>query len=123
MPGRTAQFQHRAVSEIGPRDRPESRLVKVPADLPGDYFQVRRVSLAGVAKPLDKLPEHLSWLRFPEFDRLESIDLSGIAGLSYDFLAPIHGLQELSLANAGLNDAALAELPKLPPLRRPCRDG
>jgi hypothetical protein len=43
---------------------------------------------ARAAKPLDKLPEHLSWLRFPEFDRLESIDLSGIAGLSYDFLAP-----------------------------------
>jgi hypothetical protein len=27
-------------------------------------------------------------------------------------------LQELSLANAGLNDAALAQLPKLPALKR-----
>jgi hypothetical protein len=109
--------------EISPRDGPESRPVKVAADLPGEYFQVRGVSLAGVAKPLDKLWEQLSWLRIPEFDRLESIDLSGITGLDYSFLVPIHGLQELTLANAGLNDATLAQLPTLPTLKRLVLDG
>jgi Leucine-rich repeat (LRR) protein len=109
--------------EIGARDGLESRPVKVAADLPRDNFQVRRVSLAGVAKPLDNLPALLSCLRFPEFDRLESLDLSGIVGLKYDFLVPIHGLRELSLANAGLNDATLLKLPKLPALKRLVLDG
>ncbi len=105
------------------RDGPESRPVKAVADLPRDGFQVRRVSLAGVAKPLDKLLEHLSWLRFPKFDRLESIDLSGVKLPDYGFLAPIHGLRELTLANAGLNDLRLAQLPKLPALKRLVLDG
>ena len=102
---------------------PESRPVQVAADLPGDYFQVRRVSLAGVTKPLDPLRPLLAWLTFPQFDRLESIDLSGSTGLDYSFLVPIHGLRELTLANAGLNDASLANLPKLTTLQRLVLDG
>ena len=109
--------------EIGSLDKPESRPIKVTADLPSDYFQVRRVSLTGVTKPLDLLRPQLSLLTFPQFDRLESIDLSGITGLDYSFLVPIHGLQELTLANAGLNDATLAQLPKLPTLKRLVLDG
>ena len=109
--------------EIGSLDKPESRAIKVAADLPGDYFQVRRVSLAGVTKPLDPLRPLLSLLKFPRFDRMESIDLSGITGLDYSFLVPIHGLQELTLANAGLNDTTLAQLPKLPTLKRLVLDG
>jgi len=62
-------------------------------------------------------------LQFAEFDRLETIDLSGITGLDYGFLVPVHGLRKLSLANAGLNDAALANLPKLPALKRLVLDG
>ncbi|MCX7422547.1 MAG: leucine-rich repeat protein [Planctomycetia bacterium] len=109
--------------EIGTLDKPESRPIKVVADMPGDYFQVRRVSLAGVTKPLDQLRPQLSLLTFPKFDRLESIDLTGITGLDYSFLVPIHGLQELNLSNAGLNDATLAQLPKLPTLKRLVLDG
>jgi Leucine-rich repeat (LRR) protein len=113
--------------QIGTPGEPESRPVKAAADLPRDYFQVRRVSLAGVTKPLDKLPEQLSWLRFPEFDRLESLDLSGITGLDYNFLATIHGLRELSLANTGVNDLSLGKLAKLlakvPALERLVLDG
>jgi len=109
--------------EIGPRDGLESRPIKAAADLPRDYFQVRGVSLADVAKPLDRLPELLSWLRFPEFDRLENIDLSGIPLPDYGFLAPIHGLRELTLANTGLNDLTLAQLPRLPTLQRLVLDG
>ncbi len=109
--------------EIGSLDKPELRPIKVATDLPGDYFQVRRVSLAGVTKPLDLLRPQLSLLKFPKFGRLESIDLSGITGLDYSFLVPIHGLQELTLANTGLNDATLAQLPKLPTLKRLVLDG
>ncbi|MBC7821720.1 MAG: leucine-rich repeat protein, partial [Planctomycetaceae bacterium] len=112
--------------DIGKPGQAETRAVKIAADLPADYFQVRRVSLVGVAKPLDKLPELwplLSALSSAKFDRLESIDLSGLTGLNYDFLIPIHGLQELSLANAGLNDTSLGQLPKLPALKRLVLDG
>jgi serine/threonine protein kinase/Leucine-rich repeat (LRR) protein len=112
--------------EIGKPGVAETYAVKTATDLPADYFQVRRVSLAGVATPLDKLAELwplLSALSFAEFDQLESLDLSGITGLNYDFLVPIHGLQELSLANAGLNDVSLVQLPKLPALKRLVLDG
>jgi serine/threonine protein kinase/Leucine-rich repeat (LRR) protein len=108
--------------EIGVKGQP-ARPVKAVAELPRELFQVRRVSLAGVNKPLDNLPELLSLLRFEEFDRLEKLDLSGITGLNYDFLAPIAGLQELSLANAGLKDPSLERLPKLPTLQRLVLDG
>jgi Leucine-rich repeat (LRR) protein len=109
--------------EIGTPGQAKSHPIQAAADLPRDYFQVRRVSLAGVNKPLDKLPELLSQLIFGEFDRLEKLNLTGIKGLNYAFLAPIAGLEELSLANAGLNDASLGQLPKLPALKRLVLDG
>jgi len=114
--------------EISQRNEQESRPIKAAADLPRDYFQVRRVSLAGVAVPLGKLLSQFSELHFPEFDRLESVDLSGCILPSnppsnYDFLAGIHGLRELNLADAGLNDASLAKLPKMPTLKRLVLDG
>jgi serine/threonine protein kinase/Leucine-rich repeat (LRR) protein len=108
--------------EIGFKGQP-ARPVKSAEELPRELFQVRRVSLTGVTKPLDKLPELLSQLRFNEFDRLEKLDLTGIKGLNYAFLAPIAGLEELSLANAGLNDASLGQLPKMPALKRLVLDG
>jgi serine/threonine protein kinase/Leucine-rich repeat (LRR) protein len=108
--------------EFGFKGQP-ARSVKTAADLPRELFQVRRVSLAGVKKPLDKLPELLSLLSFDEFDRLEKLDLSGITELNYDFLAHIAGLEELSLTNAGLNDDSLSQLPKLPKLKRLVLDG
>jgi Leucine-rich repeat (LRR) protein len=108
--------------EIGLEGQP-ARPVKAVEELPRELFQVRRVSLAGVTKPLDNLPDLLSWLRFHEFDRLEKLDLSGIKGLNYAFLAPIAGLEELSLANARLNDVSLGQLPKLPTLQRLVLDG
>jgi Leucine-rich repeat (LRR) protein len=108
--------------EIGFKGQP-ARPVKSAEELPRELFQVRRVSLTGVTKPLDKLPELLSQLRFNELDRLEKLDLTGIKGLNYAFLAPIAGLEELSLANAGLNDASLGQLPKLPALKRLVLDG
>ncbi len=108
--------------EIGFKGQP-ARPVKSAEELPRELFQVRRVSLTGVTKPLDNLPDLLSQLRFNEFDRLEKLDLTGIKGLNYAFLAPFAGLEELSLANAGLNDASLGQLPKLPALKRLVLDG
>uniref|UniRef100_A0A7C4LLH5 non-specific serine/threonine protein kinase n=1 Tax=Schlesneria paludicola TaxID=360056 RepID=A0A7C4LLH5_9PLAN len=108
--------------EIGFKGQP-AWPVKAVEDLTKELFQVRRVSLAGVNKPLDNLPDLLSLLRFDDFDRLEKLDLSGITGLNYGFLTPIAGLEELSLANAGLNDVSLGQLPKLPALKRLVLDG
>ena len=109
--------------EIGTPGQVETRPILAVTDLPGDYFQVRRVSLAGVTKPLGELPGQLGWLRFPKFDRLENLDLTGLTSLDYSFLTSIHGLQELNLTSAGLNDDALAKLPKLAFLKRLILDG
>ena len=43
----------------------------------------------------------------------DTIDLSSITGLDYSFLAPIHGLQELSLAGSGLSDDGIKHLASL----------
>jgi serine/threonine protein kinase len=109
--------------EIGLPGQAETRRVQAAADLPRELFQVRRVSLSGVTTPLGDLPDILSRLRFEKSDRLQSLDLSGHKGLRYDFLASIAGLEELTLANAGLNDAELARLPKLPTLKKLVLDG
>jgi len=70
------------------------------------------------------LPALLWWLRFDELDRLESLDLSGRKPEEgYWFLGNIAGLEELSLANAGLDDTALAQLPKMRKLKRLVLDG
>ena len=109
--------------EIGVPGQQESRPIQVTADLPDNFFQVRRVSLAGVAKPLQIVQQNLFWLDVPEFDRLERLDLSGVIGFDYSVLGRVHGLQELSLVKSGLNDKSLENLPKLPTLRRLVLDG
>jgi serine/threonine protein kinase/Leucine-rich repeat (LRR) protein len=108
---------------IGIPGQTESRIIHAVTDLPGAYFQVRHVSLVGVTKELAELQLEMSSLRFPEFDDLESLDLTGVTGLDYSLLASIHGLQELNLTTAGLNDDALAKLPKLASLKRLILDG
>ncbi len=101
---------------IGNPGPPESRPIPTATDLPTDFFQVRRVSLVGVTQPLAELLQQMSWLRFPEFDHLESLDLSGTGGAQFfSLLAPIHSLQELNLTKTGVN---LFLLPKLPSLKR-----
>ena len=102
---------------IGVPGQPESRPVQSVADLPDHFFQVRRVSLAGVARPKnDAVFIGLQVLCFPKFDGLESLDLSGLPG-TYpgNWLTSNHGLQELILIKAGVNPATL---PKLPALKR-----
>jgi Leucine Rich Repeat (LRR) protein len=109
--------------EIGTPGQRDSRPVQAAADLHAEFFQVRRVSLAGVAKPLGTLTAQLAALNFAQFDRLESLDLSGIAGLDFRFVVSIHGLNELALADIGMRDVGLATLPKLPTLQRLVLDG
>ena len=49
----------------------DAQPVKAAADLPLTFFQVRRVSLTGVEKPLAELVPLLGHLRFAELDRLD----------------------------------------------------
>jgi Leucine-rich repeat (LRR) protein len=107
------------ISGIGKEARP----VKSVDDLPGLYFQVRRISLKGVKQPLGDLPSILSQLRFAEFDRLQALDLTGTALRDFAFLEPIHGLEELTLARMELTDDDLARLPKPAKVRRLVLDG
>lgn len=109
--------------EIGSPGQAESRPVASVEELPAEFFQVRRVSIVGVEKPLEKVPELLAQLKYSQFDRLESLDLSGIAGLTFDFLPTVHGLRELNLTNTGLTDVSLTQLPTLPTLKRLILDG
>ena len=119
--------------EIGIPGEAESRLVQAVGDLPTEFFQVRSVSLASVPKPLDVFASpqvSLFWrnsggwlaaLQYPEFDKLERLDLSGVLGLDLTFLASIHGLNELTLANTAIAD--LAVIPPLASVKRVILDG
>lgn len=105
--------------EIGKPGQNRSRSVMVKADLPADYSQVRRVSLAAV-KPLDKLPEPwplLSKLNSAQFDRLVKLDLSlgcpNLTDLIASNLAELKHLKRLSLAGCGLSDPGLKHLAAL----------
>ena len=62
----------------------------------------------GVKKPLGDVLGALSCLRFAEFDRLESIDLSGTTPADLTPLMSVAGLRELTLAGVGLTDDSLA---------------
>ena len=86
---------------IAGRDEAEPKLVKDAEELIRDYFQVRRVSLAGIKQPLGDLPELLARLTDPDWDRLE----------------------ELRLTDSTLNDASLGKLPALPKLKKLVLDG
>lgn len=108
--------------EIGPVGNRESHPIPAAIALPAGYFQVRRVSLAGVTKPLETLPSLIAKLKHSRFDRLQSLDLSGISGMGdYNWLAAIHGLEDLTLANAGVHAGTLTILP--PTLKRLVLDG
>lgn len=115
--------------DIGTPGEPASRAVASADDLPADFFQVRRISLANLPKPLDNPAQQLAWLSeaskltFGQFDNLESVDLSGITGETYGYLATAHGLKELIVARAGLTDQSLTQFPTLPTLERLTLDG
>ncbi|MBM4071908.1 MAG: hypothetical protein FJ271_23725 [Planctomycetes bacterium] len=91
----------------------EARPVKPGEVLPDKFFQLRRIVVKDVKKPLGKLPETLGQLRFAEFDRLEAIDLSGTPLKDIGFLAAIHGQQDLTLARTGIADQQLSGLPRV----------
>ncbi len=64
----------------------EARTLKLGEPLPGEFFQLRQVSLRDIQKPLGELPAFLTLLRFAEFDRLEAIDLTGLSLPDLQFL-------------------------------------
>jgi len=108
---------------IAGRDEDEPKLVKHADELIRDYFQVRRVSLAGIKQPLGNLPELLSRLNDPDWDRLEVLELTGQAIPDLNFLQGVKSLTELRLTDARLNDASLGRLPALPKLKKLVLDG
>jgi hypothetical protein len=106
---------------IAAKDQADDRAVKAAADLPADYFQVTRVSLAGIKQPLGRdggvLPK-LAALRDPHWDRLQSLDLSATALGDGDLvqLKPLNGLHRLVLDGTAVTNAGLAHLKDLPAL-------
>ncbi|HEV3261077.1 MAG TPA: protein kinase [Gemmataceae bacterium] len=105
---------------IRAKGKKDDRLVKAAAELPGEYFQLTRANLGGVQKSLDKLLPDLAALTDAEFDRVESLDLTGTAVTDAD-LAKLEGLAaltKLSLAGTKVSDAGLVRLKPLTALRR-----
>jgi Leucine-rich repeat (LRR) protein len=92
--------------------RKEVRPLKPGEPIPEGFFQLRQVVLRDVKKPLGDLPATLGLLTFAAFDRLQSIDLSGTPLLDIGCLAPIRGLQDLTLAGTGIGNQKLSGLPK-----------
>lgn len=83
--------------EIGPLGKDDRRLIKSADALPRDLFQVRRIVLKHHTLESPEFYANLATLRFPEFDRLESIDLTGTNLSRSQFGTPIAGLKELIL--------------------------
>jgi serine/threonine protein kinase/Leucine-rich repeat (LRR) protein len=110
---------------IRAKDRPEERPIKSAAELPAELFQVTRVSLAGVAQPLGQTLDSVALLIDPDFDRLESVDLSRTTFGDADLprLTPLASLVDLSLAGTQITDQGLAQWKGPPRLRRLVLDG
>lgn len=103
--------------EIGTPGKDNLRPVHAADDLPNDYFQVRRISLNGVKTlPID-LYNISGTLSFPEFDRMESIDLSG-TDVNGALDNPIAGLQELRVVASPHADYCIGSLEKHAGLKR-----
>ena len=110
---------------IRAKDRPEERPIKSAAELPAELFQVTRVSLAGVAQPLGQTLDGVALLSDPDFDRLESVDLSRTTFGDADLprLTPLASLVDLSLAGTQITDQGLAQWKGPLKLRRLVLDG
>ena len=110
---------------IRAKEHGEQRLVKNTAELPSDLFQVSRVHLAGVGKPLGEALNSLTVLIDPQFDRLESVDLSRtkLGDSDFPMLARLTTVVELSLAETQVTDQGLAQWTGMPKLRRLVLDG
>ncbi len=111
--------------EVRVKGHEDDQPVKTAAELSAEDFQVRRVSLASVQKPLGDLLEKLAALSDPEFDRLEFLDLSGqpVADKDMANVKRLTSLTELTLARTQVSDAGLAHLKDLKNLRRLVLDG
>lgn len=99
------------------------RTIKAMSELPPQSFEIRGISLANLPQPTEVLPNLLSTLPWGELETLNRIDLSGIADLDYQFLLSVPNLHELVVSNAGMIDAGLKRLPRLPALERIVLDG
>jgi Leucine-rich repeat (LRR) protein len=103
----------------------DDRLVKAAADLPGAYFRVTGVGLAGVQKPLGDLCAKLALLTDPDFDALSRLDLAGSSFGDNDLqaLGAMKRPAELSLKGTQVSDAGLFHLRGWAGLQRLVLDG
>jgi serine/threonine protein kinase/Leucine-rich repeat (LRR) protein len=111
---------------VAARGQADDRLVKAAADLPADYFQVTHVNLAGCKQPPgDGVLAKLAALRDPQWDRLQTLDLSATALGDGELanLKDLSGLTELLLARTQVGDGGLRQLEALRGLRRLVLDG
>jgi Leucine-rich repeat (LRR) protein/tRNA A-37 threonylcarbamoyl transferase component Bud32 len=111
--------------QVRVKGKAKDQLIKAAPYLPGQYFSLTRVNLGGVRKPLEETLAALAPLNDPDFDRLDSLDLSGTTVTANDLniLKPLIGLAELSLARTPVRDTELARLKPLTGLRRLTLDG
>jgi serine/threonine protein kinase/Leucine-rich repeat (LRR) protein len=84
----------------GQDDRP----VRRRADLPAEPFLVRRLDCTAVKKPVEELLGRLSWPREYEFERLETLDVSGCTFNRLVFAGPLESLRELNLSATSAAD-------------------
>ena len=110
---------------VAPKGGADDRPIMAVADLPADYFQVTCVRLVGIKKPLGGVLAALAALHDPQWDRLQTLDLSGAAVGDADLatLQPLTALTELKLARTQVTDAGLEKLKPLHALRRLVLDG
>jgi tRNA A-37 threonylcarbamoyl transferase component Bud32/Leucine-rich repeat (LRR) protein len=93
--------------------------VRAAAELPQEYFWLTRASLVGVRKPLGEVLAKVAALNDPQFDGLDSLDLSGSAVTDADLvcLDRLSGLRRLVLDATGIRIAGLVHLRGLTHLR------
>ena len=111
--------------QIRLKGQQDDQPVDAVPDLPAADYQVTRVSLAGVQKPLNEVWLKLMALSDPRFDRLEAIDLSrlDVNDNHIPALKSLTSLTELLLTGTQVTDAGLAQLKDLKSLRHLVLDG
>jgi hypothetical protein len=101
------------------QDQAEDQQVSVASDLPNEYFRVTRASLAGIRQPLSGPLARVAALTDPQFDGLESLDLTGSAVTDADLagLERLTALRRLVLDGTGVRVPTLIHLKGLTHLK------
>jgi serine/threonine protein kinase/Leucine-rich repeat (LRR) protein len=96
------------------------RSIRKAVALPAGYFRVKKAHLGGTRQPLQDALRLLTALADPEFDQLDSLDLSGtmVTAADIEELRKLPRLADLALAHTELGDESLPALSALRCVRR-----